>query len=468
MLRQAGVFALLLAVLSAAAVPSVRASGPWIDMGLKDEVAFDQPIVTFELFQQLPGGAKGTSLGPSDGGFFFIANQFILDTGAGSIIAMNDAESELRDNGYVSENTVLEQGVAGFSELDVSANYYVEVRDSTGAARALPNTRIMSGQFPDLFGVNGIVGMPGMVGQVVTLDTSAWAEVEDIFDIVPMEVRISNTLPTSGGHRYSVPIEARFFPIEGDDPLPAVSPIPMLEMGVGFGNLDTTGTFILDTGAAISFISSEMGKAIGLDSNGDDVLDTNDEQSDGTLPIGGIGGTIEVPIFYIDRFTVPTEQGVDLVWNLEQSLSVAIVDIHPEIDGVLGSDLLTSGWFSFDEEEDSDPGPLLQTHFDFRQFFNDGDLGKVYFDLTPSVDVVQPGTLAGDFNEDGTVDAADYVWWVKSGGSPQQYDEWHSNFGASSPGAGGAFNGGVPEPNSTALILVAACVFAIAKKRRAR
>jgi hypothetical protein len=404
------------AALTALALPfcfsASSSARPWIDMGIKDEIAFDQPAVTFELFEQQAGGSKGASLGPSDGGFFFFTNRFILDTGATSIIAMNDAVDEMEDNGYVTVSTVLEQGVAGFSILDVSDEYYVEVTDSLGAVRPLPFTRIMSGQFPDLFGVNGIVGMPGMVGKVVTLDTSVWADIEDIFDIVPMDTRISNAVPASAGHRYSVPIRAQTFSVEGDGELPTASPIPFINMSVGFGDLDAGGEFILDTGAAISFISSDIAKAIGLDSNNDGVLDTADEQSDGSLPIGGIGGTIDAPLFYIDRFTVTTEQGVDLVWSLEQSLSVLVVDIHPDIDGVLGSDLLTSGWLSFtEEEEESGPGPLQQVHFDFRQFFDDDDLGKVYFDLTPSYDVAQPGAMPGDYNNDGKVDATDYTVW---------------------------------------------------------
>ena len=245
-------------------------------------------------------------------------------------------------------------------------------------------------------------------------------EIQDIFDLVPMDVRFGKSVPASPGHRYSVPIQARFYDVDGDDPLPNVAPIPMLNMGVGFGNANATGSFILDTGAAISFISSDMAKAIGLDSNHDGVVDASDDQSDGTLPIGGIGGTIDAPIFYIDRFTVPTDQGVDLVWNLEGSLAVAIVDLDPSIDGVLGADLLTSGWFTFDLEgdgsDDSTPGPLQQMHFDFRQFLQDGDFGTIYFDLTPSFDVVIP-SLAGDFNNDGLVNAADYSVWRDSMGA---------------------------------------------------
>jgi hypothetical protein len=470
--------AALLALAAASCFPGAVLARPWIDMGVKDDIAFDQPVVTFEVFQQLGGGGKGSSLGPSDGGFFFFTNRFILDTGATGIIAMNGAESNLRSNGYVVENTVLEQGVAGFSLLDVSAPYYLEVTDSGGAKVPLPNTRIMSGQFPDLFLVNGIVGMPAMVGKVVTLDTSVWADIDDIFDLVPMDTHIGNSLPAGNGHRYSVPIRAQTFPLEGDPPLPNDAPIPFVEMSVGFGNLNATGSFILDTGAAISFISTGLAKAIGLDSN-NDTLDSNDDQSDGTLPIGGIGGIIEAPLFYIDRFTVPTEQGVDLIWNLEQSLSVLVVDIHPDIDGVLGSDLLTSGWLSFFEEPS--PGPVQKVHFDFRQFFADNDLGKIYFDLTPSFDVLQPGTMPGDYNGDGIVDASDYTVWrnayggtynpMADGNNDQvidldDYAIWKSNYGQSASGSGTGGLHAVPEPAAWFLAMLIVAAMLLHRRRR--
>jgi hypothetical protein len=459
----------LLGIGALALAPSASAR-PWIDMGLKDEIAFDQPAVSFELRT-----ASGTSLGPSGGDELFgYTNRFILDTGATSIIAMNDAAGELEDNGYVVENTVLEQGVAGFSELDVSAPYTVRIADSSAATFDLANHRIMSGQFEDLFGVNGIVGMPAMVGRVVTLDTSVWADIEDIFDLVPMDVRIANSLPAGGGHRYSVPIRAQRFDAEGEDPLPSSSPIPFVEMSVGYRDNTATGSFILDTGAAISFISTELGLQLGLDSNNDGVLDTSDEQSDGTLPLGGIGGTVEAPLFYIDRFSVATEQGVDLVWNLESSLSVVVIDIHEDIDGVLGSDLLTSGWFSglFDEEQEELIGPLQQVHFDFRQLFETDDTGKIYFDLTPSFDVVQTG-LPGDFNGDWTVNAADYTLWRNSQGTSgsnlpadangdgevdnEDFLVWKSHYGESI-GLGGAGSIAVPEPGACLLGLLGSTI----------
>lgn len=283
-----------LAALSVGVATGAFASGPWIDMGVKDDFAFDQPAVSFELFAN---DGSGTSIGPDgDGGYFGLINSFLLDTGATAIIAMNDAESSMQSNGYVTENTVYEQGVAGYSELDVSAPFIVQLTDSNGSEFSLPSTRIMSGQFPDLFGINGLVGMPGMVGRVVSLDETVWAGITDLdslLDADPLGVTFGSTLPSSGGHRYSVPIHAKRFDVIGDPPLPSSAPIPLLEMTVGFGDREASGSFVLDTGAAISFISTAMATELGLDSNSDGELGSGDEQYEGTLPIGGIGGTIE-------------------------------------------------------------------------------------------------------------------------------------------------------------------------------
>ena len=67
--------------------------------------------------------------------------------------------------------------------------------------------------------------------------------------------------------------------------------------------------------------------------------------------------------------------------------------------------------------------------------------------------------LAGDFNGDGSVDAADYVVWRKFDGTPSGYDEWRSNFGATlDSGSTVAWpsHAAVPEPASTLLLLFGA------------
>jgi hypothetical protein len=81
--------------------------------------------------------------------------------------------------------------------------------------------------------------------------------------------------------------------------------------------------------------------------------------------------------------------------------------------------------------------------------------------------------LPGDFNHDGTVDAADYVVWRKNDGGLQAYDTWRANFGSSlGPGSGSALpsaeplSANVPEPSSLALLTLA--MAAILRRRRSR
>jgi hypothetical protein len=85
------------------------------------------------------------------------------------------------------------------------------------------------------------------------------------------------------------------------------------------------------------------------------------------------------------------------------------------------------------------------------------DTSQLYINGTLSV--TGPTNPAGDFNDDGKVDAADYVVWRKEIGTPAGYDMWRANFGAAAIGSGAtadlpsSANVPVPEPASIALLL---------------
>jgi sulfatase modifying factor 1 len=68
--------------------------------------------------------------------------------------------------------------------------------------------------------------------------------------------------------------------------------------------------------------------------------------------------------------------------------------------------------------------------------------------------------LPGDFNHNGTIDAADYVVWRKSDSAPAGYNQWRSHFGVPSgngSSSAGVSQAAVPEPaNLVLLILMAA------------
>jgi hypothetical protein len=58
--------------------------------------------------------------------------------------------------------------------------------------------------------------------------------------------------------------------------------------------------------------------------------------------------------------------------------------------------------------------------------------------------------LAGDYNEDGNVDAADYVVWRKTGSSQAGYDLWRANFGRTVGAATGTRHTATPGAGSAA------------------
>jgi hypothetical protein len=84
-----------------------------------------------------------------------------------------------------------------------------------------------------------------------------------------------------------------------------------------------------------------------------------------------------------------------------------------------------------------------------------------------------PAGITGDYNNDGKVDAGDYVTWRKAQGTTNvlandpvggtigaaQYNNWRANFGKP-PGAGSGLEGAsVPEPASAVLLLIGLAAF---------
>jgi hypothetical protein len=95
--------------------------------------------------------------------------------------------------------------------------------------------------------------------------------------------------------------------------------------------------------------------------------------------------------------------------------------------------------------------------------FNGLTFDVVYNPKSVVLQVVAASGLAGDYNEDGAVDAADYVVWRKNpdafGGDPAGYNTWRTNFGTTAGGGAGTSTGRsttVPEPASILLAFMAA------------
>lgn len=95
------------------------------------------------------------------------------------------------------------------------------------------------------------------------------------------------------------------------------------------------------------------------------------------------------------------------------------------------------------------------------------DHGLAIDDLVFSAEIGEATELLGDHNDDGTVDAADYVAWRKlDEANTTGYDQFVQHFGETNIVVGSGGGGAVPEPGGVLLAVVAAAW--LAARRRCR
>jgi hypothetical protein len=117
-----------------------------------------------------------------------------------------------------------------------------------------------------------------------------------------MAADFSAELPAPAGPRYSISVDDRVsFSPEGEviagDHAPVWADIPFFTAEVHHGSRVVTGNFMFDTGAQVTIISTATAMALGLDSNGDGVLDATDTGYTRTESVGGVGGSREAPVY---------------------------------------------------------------------------------------------------------------------------------------------------------------------------
>lgn len=127
-----------------------------------------------------------------------------------------------------------------------------------------------------------------------------------------------------------------------------------------------------------------------------------------------------------------------------------------------------NGLFNIKVTDGEDSSKVYETSFT-NPFAYGGDIGflsvaggsPMYDNLSITLAGANP-VVQGDYNNNGTVDAADYALWrdgaaLQNEGvtlgtnSPEDYDFWRARFGANSGAGAGIVS--VPEPSSTVLIL---------------
>ena len=97
------------------------------------------------------------------------------------------------------------------------------------------------------------------------------------------------------------------------------------------------------------------------------------------------------------------------------------------------------------------------------------------------IPTLPPMGLAGDYNDDGTVDAADYTVWRDNLGGAfampnetvtpgsvtiEDYDEWKANFGSTAGSGAALAAAGVPEPATLVAAIVASFISIMLTRHR--
>ncbi|HEY3392831.1 MAG TPA: hypothetical protein VGK58_08995 [Lacipirellulaceae bacterium] len=177
---------------------------------------------------------------------------------------------------------------------------------------------------------------------------------------------------------------------------------------------------------------------------------------------GGVGPKNEK---YSINFTGPGSIIVDTGIFVGEQDSAGVYAPHHELDPASVPDLYTpltyqDLWSLGILQANGLSGKTGATFADF--FTTTGTPGMPDYTLTS---LLAPPGLDGDYNEDGRVDAADYVVWRKSGAAGG-YDTWRTNFGRTQGAeASLVLSEAVPEPSSIACGLLALATLYLGRPR---
>lgn len=383
--------------------------------------AFDQPQV-YALLQPAAGGAPYSA----DIGFgiktFNISG--FLDTGSSGIVISTSTYEALEVP--VAPGVVFKDvAIGGTTNFNVSQPVNVRIAPSNAADvdnlatfntvynQATSNVRLQLG--PTNVGTDplgfpvDVFGMPVMMGKTVVMDPKPLHNQDPSFPFpLPMQTYIydqgtpfnpatADTNPgipqTShqvqlsygdfGRFTQTVPDTAtgstiNHNPFIGPNPLLQLDPNPTVDntppVRISYQGNDASGSFLLDTGAVASFISTDLAAQLnvryvegtfGTDAPVLEVFDPANPGQPGTpiakqfaIPIGGIAGAITTSGFFLDSLTLQTLQGGPVLTDPNNmhylGAPVLVHDIDLEdpltgdtltLDGIFGMNFLVASAF---------------------------------------------------------------------------------------------------------------------------
>jgi hypothetical protein len=242
------------------------------------------------------------------------------------------------------------------------------------------------------------------------------------------------------------------------------------------------------------YVSNEFGSNLAAPTNARIKWEYNVAGINGTSPTGSNsngrilegGGVTDIAGTGGDTATIasPTTNGPGGIFNdtalAPHLLSMTITRLANGLANVAYS--IDGNVVLSDDIKSTDTGyNVLQPipfSYDYVAFRNTADYDYAIDDFKVEVLGSNAG-VPGDYNNDGTVNAADYVLWRKGTGplanevadvgtiSAADYTEWRARFGNPSAGSGASLAGGaVPEPATVWMLLMGAFAWKGSARRR--
>ncbi len=331
-----------------------------VDIGSVMPAALDQPRINI-LFKTTPDGTPIKDIFGLD---WFMDDPY-LDTGASGIMLSQftsmvfDLQTKLSRYPEGTGPLVVYQdvGVGGTQDFNVSTPLYIGIAkyhpdvDGTSTVPFTQTTGPVRLQMtpednPDL-GPIDVVGMPAMIGKVVVMDPKP---ADNLFDTMqtyiydpgtPFNPAAINSEPGIPATNHHVKLSYASFdqftnvtPEGAPGPTLAASPFigPNPVTGgsadtpgvtVEFAGQRTTGSFLFDTGASTTMISSSLAEKLqvryrpGTEGTADPILEHFDSTTSQwseiadqfTLPVGGVGGIVTAAGFFLDDMLIRTIEG---------------------------------------------------------------------------------------------------------------------------------------------------------------
>lgn len=319
------------------------------------EIALDLPRILF-LLKRDPNGPPLEYEGS-----FLLDDPVFLDTGASGILLSREAIDKL-DISIHPDAQYADVGIGGIEFFDVSEPLYIGTDNFNDLDPYDPDHYLLSG--PWRFQVKqyyagpwpdepiNVLGIPVMAGKIVVLNSRGPSNLEyfsaDIKEANDPNIpEVDFTVPLRF-EKYIMPKDPNNIP-----PLPVLAYNPVIDnITIDYNGTSSTGNWLFDTGGSISLMSGMQAATLGLtEPNCNPLI-----PPDFILPIGGIGGQVDIPGFEIDNLIIPTLNGYNLVFN-NARIGVHNIGIVDEktgeliiLDGIFGSNFLCASlnWVTWD------------------------------------------------------------------------------------------------------------------------